>query len=74
VFTIGRLPECDIVVADPKASRRHAEIRPAGNGFLLVDLQSTNGTRVNGSVVGEHILVDGDRVGVGATEFRFEAS
>jgi len=39
-----------------------------------VDLQSTNGTRVNGSVVREHILVDGDRVGVGATEFRFEAS
>jgi hypothetical protein len=74
VFTIGRLPECDIVVADPKASRKHAEIRPAGNGFLLVDLQSTNGTRVNGSVVREHILVDGDRVGVGATEFRFEAS
>jgi hypothetical protein len=73
-LTIGRLPECDIVVADPKASRKHAEIRPAGNGFLLVDLQSTNGSRVNGSVVREHILVDGDRVGIGATEFRFEAS
>jgi pSer/pThr/pTyr-binding forkhead associated (FHA) protein len=74
VFTIGRLPECDIVVGRPEGSRKHAEIRPAGNGFLLVDLQSTNGTRVNGSVVGEHILVDGDRVGIGATEFRFEAS
>jgi nucleotide-binding universal stress UspA family protein len=73
-MTIGRLPECDIVVSDPKASRRHTEIRPAGNGFLLVDLQSTNGTRVNGAPVGEHILVDGDRIGVGATEFRFEAS
>jgi hypothetical protein len=74
VFSIGRLPDNDVVVADPKASRKHAEIRPAGNGFLLVDLQSTNGTRVNGTNVGEHVLVDGDRIAIGATEFRFEAS
>jgi hypothetical protein len=74
VLTIGRLPDNDIVVADPKASRKHAEIRPAGNGFLLVDLQSTNGTRVNGTNVGEHMLVDGDHIAIGATEFRFEAS
>lgn len=71
---IGRLPDNDVVVADPKASRKHAEIRPAGNGFLLVDLQSTNGTRVNGTNVGEHMLVDGDVIAIGATEFRFEAS
>ena len=74
VFSIGRLPDNDVVVADPKASRKHAEIRPAGNGFILVDLQSTNGTRVNGTNVGEHVLVDGDRIAIGATEFRFEAS
>jgi len=74
VLSIGRLPDNDIVVADPKASRKHAEIRPAGNGFLLVDLQSTNGTRVNGTNVGEHVLVDGDHIAIGATEFRFEAS
>jgi hypothetical protein len=73
-LTLGRLPDNDVVVADPKASRKHAEIRPAGNGFLLVDLQSTNGTRVNGTNVGEHILVDGDLIAIGATEFRFEAS
>jgi nucleotide-binding universal stress UspA family protein len=73
-LTIGRLPGNDVLVADPKASRKHAEIRPAGNGFMLVDLQSTNGTRVNGTNVGEHILVDGDRIAIGATEFRFEAS
>lgn len=72
--TIGRLPENDIVVADPKASREHAQIRPSGNGFLLVDLRSTNGTRINGTTVNEHILVDGDVIGVGAAEFRFEAS
>jgi hypothetical protein len=73
-LSIGRLPDNDVVVADPKASRKHTEIRPAGNGFLLVDLQSTNGTKVNGTNVGEHILVDGDRISIGATEFRFEAS
>ena len=73
-LTIGRLPGNDVLVADPKASRKHAEIRPAGNGFMLVDLQSTNGTRVNGTNVGEHVLVDGDRIAIGATEFRFEAS
>ena len=73
-LSIGRLPDNDIVVADPKASRKHAEIRPAGNGFMLVDLQSTNGTRINGTAVSEHVLVDGDVIAIGATEFRFEAS
>jgi hypothetical protein len=72
--SIGRLPDNDVVVADPKASRKHAEIRPAGNGFALVDLQSTNGTRVNGRAVTEHVLADGDQIAIGATEFRFEAS
>jgi hypothetical protein len=72
--TIGRMPDCDIVVADPKTSRRHAEVRPVGNGFVVVDLDSTNGTRVNGTVVRQQPLADGDRIGVGATEFRFEAS
>ena len=46
--SIGRLPECDITLDDPNVSRRHAEIRPRGDGFVLVDLGSTNGTRVNG--------------------------
>jgi pSer/pThr/pTyr-binding forkhead associated (FHA) protein len=62
------------VVTDPKASRRHAQVRPAGSGFLLVDLDSTNGTKVNGIPVREHPLSDGDLISVGATEFRFEAS
>ena len=73
-FTIGRLPDNDLVTADSKTSRRHAEIRPSGNGYLLVDLQSTNGTRVNGTTVSEHLLADGDHITVGLTEFGFEAS
>ena len=48
VITIGRQPEWNIVLADPNVSRNHAEIRPQGDGFVVVDLGSTNGSRVNG--------------------------
>ena len=43
-------------------------------GFLVVDLGSTNGTRVNGATVSEHQLKDGDAITVGATRIRFDAS
>jgi pSer/pThr/pTyr-binding forkhead associated (FHA) protein len=55
-------------------SRRHAEVRPFGTGFLVVDLGSTNGTKVNGTTVSEHQLKDGDAITVGATRIRFDAS
>ncbi|MBK9179850.1 MAG: FHA domain-containing protein [Acidimicrobiales bacterium] len=74
VCTIGRLPESTVVLTDPGVSRRHAEIRPAGDGYVVVDLGSTNGTRVNGVIVAEHRLGDGDEVTVGTTRMRFEAS
>ena len=74
VLTFGRLPECTVVLADPNASRHHAEIRPTASGYQLVDLGSTNGTKVNGAPVTEHILVDGDELTFGATVVRFEAS
>ena len=51
VFRFGRLPENDLVIADPNVSRRHAEIRPVGPDFVIVDLGSTNGTKVNGATV-----------------------
>ena len=68
---IGRLPDCDVVVADPQASRRHAEIRPAGDGFAVVDLGCMNGTTVNGAAVREHVLVDGDQIGIGCHDLPF---
>jgi hypothetical protein len=46
--TIGRSPECDLVLSDPTVSRRHAQLRPRPQGWELVDLGSTNGTRLNG--------------------------
>jgi len=74
VVSIGRSPECTIVVGDSNVSRHHAEIRPAGEGFVLVDLASTNGTKVNQSRIGEHQLADGDIVQFGNVVVRFEAS
>ncbi|MDA8148475.1 MAG: DUF3662 and FHA domain-containing protein [Actinomycetota bacterium] len=72
--TIGRLPESTVVVADPNASRRHAEVRRTGDVVVVVDLGSTNGTRVNGIPVKEQVLADGDEVTVGTTSLRFETS
>ena len=72
--TIGRLPESVLVLEDPNVSRQHAEIRPSGNGFVLADLGSTNGSKVNGIKVSERVLEDGDELTFGATSFRFEAS
>lgn len=74
LLSIGRLPECTITLGDPNVSRRHAEIRPAGSGYRLIDLGSTNGTLVNGQRVQEHQLADGDVIRFGATEITFTES
>jgi hypothetical protein len=74
VLTIGRLPECGVTVADANVSRLHAEIRPSGTGFMLEDKGSTNGTKVNGSPITSHKLVDGDEIVIGTARIRFEAS
>lgn len=73
-LTIGRLPESAVVITDPNASRRHAEIRRAGNDVVVVDLGSTNGTRVNGATVKERKLADGDEIVIGTTVIRFQTS
>jgi len=73
-LTIGRLPESAVMVTDPNASRRHAEIRRVGNDVVLVDLNSTNGTRVNGATIRERKLADGDQIVIGTTVLRFETS
>ena len=71
--TIGRSRECEIVLDDAGASRRHAEIRPDPAGWALRDLASTNGVRVNGRAIhGTQPLRQGDRVEIGSTEIVFE--
>jgi hypothetical protein len=71
---IGRLPDCAVALNDARASRHHAEVRPHGDGFVVVDLGSMNGTTVNGVAVKQQELTDGDVIGVGSTSIGFEAS
>jgi hypothetical protein len=75
-ITIGRMPDCQVMLADANVSRRHAEVRRAddgGGGHVVVDLASTNGTRVNGVGVRSHRLQHGDEITVGGTRLRYEA-
>jgi len=65
IVTIGRLPECAVAVDDPNVSRRHAQLRREGDNVVLVDLGSTNGTKVNGVHVRSHQLAPGDVITVG---------
>ncbi len=74
ILTVGRNPESNIVLADPNVSRNHAELQPRGSGYIVIDLGSTNGTRVNGVRIGEQQLEDGDEIAFGNTRMRFEAS
>lgn len=72
LVTIGRLPDCDVVLSDPGASRRHAEIRRSDGSYFLSDLGSTNGTMVNdAAVTGQHQLQEGDRITIGRTVLEF---
>jgi hypothetical protein len=68
---IGRSKECDIQLADPNVSRRHAEVRQEGASYWIVDLDSTNGIEVNGRRLKRAKLEDGDRVVLGSTEIVF---
>ena len=74
IITVGRHPESNLVLADPNVSRNHAEIRPNGDRYQVVDLGSTNGTRVNGVRIDKQTLQDGDELTFGNTRMRFEAS
>jgi Protein of unknown function (DUF3662)/FHA domain len=67
-ISIGRDPKNDIVFDDRRVSRRHAEVRLRLGRYTLYDLQSTNGTFVNGHRIAEMVLSDEDRVTIGAAE------
>src|SRR5258708_38741026 len=67
-FSIGRKTDKDLVLADARVSRDHAEIVLEGNDFFLVDLSSKHGTFVNSSRVTRHKLQRNDRMEFGAQE------
>ncbi|MEM8883500.1 MAG: FHA domain-containing protein [Planctomycetota bacterium] len=69
---LGRLDSNDIPVRDAKASREHAKIYRQGDKFSVVDLNSSNGTFVNGKQITKQVLEHGDEVSIGVVVMRFE--
>ena len=73
-LVMGLRLELPFTLDDPKASREHAKISAHGEGFVMVDLKSTNGTFLNGNRVQQARLNDGDRIRIGQTEMTFRES
>src|SRR5580698_9121613 len=67
-FTVGRKVDKDLVIADPRVSRDHAQITQEGQEFFLVDLGSKHGTFVNGERIQRQKLDRGDRLEFGARD------
>ncbi|MFO0598486.1 MAG: FHA domain-containing protein [Myxococcaceae bacterium] len=70
---IGRTAECDVILYEAGVSRKHARIALEGASFIIEDLGSSNGTRVNGSPIsGKATLKDGDSIAMGPVVFNFK--
>jgi predicted component of type VI protein secretion system len=69
---LGRLESNDIPIHDKKASREHAKIYRQGTQYAIVDLNSSNGTFVNGEQVTKRVLKIGDEISIGMVSLRFE--
>lgn len=69
---IGRAAENAIVIPDPSVSARHAQLQAIGDDYQLTDLDSTNGTRVNGENIRTVLLHAGDRILFGKVQACFE--
>ena len=67
-FTVGRKVDKDLVIADPRVSRDHAQIMQEGQDFFLIDLGSKHGTFVNGERIQKQKLDRGDRLEFGARD------
>ena len=70
-FTIGRSPDCDAILSDIKSSRTHAIIKEEKGTFILEDLKSRNGTKVNDLTVTRTSLQSGDEIQIGNTRIVF---
>jgi len=72
VTRLGRAPDNDVVLDNKRSSRYHAEIRWEKHHYVLHDMDSTNGTFVNGErLVAPHVLKDGDRIEIAGIGYRF---
>ncbi|MEY3396159.1 MAG: hypothetical protein RLZZ534_121 [Actinomycetota bacterium] len=75
IVKIGRHQSCTIVFADSNVSRVHSQLQRSSTGWLVVDLGSTNGIKVNGTKISkEKLLTDGDELAFGTSTARFVAS
>lgn len=73
LITVGRGPDNAILIDHPSVSGRHAQLQRVGDIYRLKDLDSTNGTQVNGQRVNETALRFGDRIRFGKIEALFES-
>ena len=73
-FVVGRLSACDICVEDANVSRRHAEFIRIDDAWYVQDLESTNGTKLNGRPVDRARLSDGDVIELGVTRLTYHHS
>ncbi len=73
-LVFGRSEECDVIVPEPEVSRIHAQALNLNGTVVLYDLESANGTYVNGVPISRAYLMDGDEIRIGSTVFRFESS
>ncbi len=69
---LGRAPDSGVVLDDKESSRHHAQIERFEGGWKVVDLESRNGTRVNGKTVNVHLLQHGDRIEIGKSVIAYE--
>jgi hypothetical protein len=69
---LGRSNTCDYAIEDPTVSSRHAQLMRDAHGWLIKDLGSLNGTRVNGWLVDRQRLRAGDTLALGGAEFVFK--
>jgi diguanylate cyclase (GGDEF)-like protein len=74
-ISIGRADDNQIVINDPMASKHHCQVRIIKDSqieqIVVTDLNSTNGTHLNGELAEERILRSGDKIGIGSTVLRF---
>jgi serine phosphatase RsbU (regulator of sigma subunit)/uncharacterized protein YbaR (Trm112 family) len=73
-IVVGRGGNCDLVIRDLAASRQHLQIHKMANGYECRDLDSRNGTHVNGELIAVHQLEDGDEIRIGNTSLMFSLS
>jgi FHA domain-containing protein len=71
LIAIGRATDNDVILDDPQVSRHHCQLKVQHGAYGFVDLQSRNGSTVNGQVVEEIALADGDRIRIGNTNVEF---